>query len=132
MNGLGMLQVTNLGDAISDRLAGLGAGAPYAAAGLGLAQGAATGALIAGLSCWSMRAAGTGALLGVAAGGLLGGGAMMLTGMQAAQITTADGAPIVPPEVTTMRIAGGLTLAAGLGAAVWATARILKARKRGR
>jgi hypothetical protein len=134
MNGLGMLQVTNLGDIVSDRVAALGAAAPYAAAGLGLAQGAATGAVIAGLSCWSMRAAGTGALLGVAAGGLLGGASMLMTGMQLAPAAAepAAGAAGLGDVGNTMKIAGGLTLATGLAAGVWAGYRIMKLRKRGR
>ena len=130
MNGLGMLQVTNLGDALSDRIAMLGAGAPYAAAGLGLAQGAATGAVIAGLSCWSMRAAGTGALLGVAAGGLLGGASMLMTGMQIAP--AAAEVPGVAGVGDGMKLAGGLTLAAGVAAGIWAGFRIMKQRRRGR
>lgn len=142
-SGLGLLQMTpvipgtfaGLGDATS--LANsLGAAAPYAAGVIGVAQGAAGGAFIGGLSCWSGKAALTGALLGGAMAGVLGGGSALIAGMSAQQAAAA-----VPGATTTaglgdaassVTIAGGVTLAIGAGLGIWATMRILKARRRGR
>lgn len=134
-SGLGLLQITpvvpgsfaGLGDA-SALTASLGAAAPYAAAGLGIARGAAGGALIGGLSCWSGKAAMTGALLGGALTGVLGGAAALMEG---GAIQSAATDPAAQDVGRSAMMAGGVTLALGAGLGIWATMRILKARKRG-
>jgi len=137
-NGLGLLQVSELGQIGSSALSTLGNAAPPAGAAIGVAQGAAMGALIGGLSAWSGKAALTGALIGGAWSGIVGGatigiGSIALAQSQQIDPTTGKAISVQtdPGFLTSLRVTSIATLGVGVGLGIWAAARIYKQRRRG-